>query len=95
LNPDWITMSSLGTFSGVVFAVTLITQFVKAPMDQIKRMPTRILVLLIAWAVLFGRRTVAGGFTLDGAYLDAVNGFLVALTSMGVHSVAKDNLQWK
>lgn len=88
-------MSSLGTFSGVVFAVTLITQFLKEPVDRLKRMPTRMLVLLVAWAVLFGRRAAVGGITLDGAYLDVVNGFLVALASMGAHSVAKDNLRWK
>lgn len=96
MNPDWITMPALGTFSGVVLAVTLITQFLKGPMDNLKRMPTRMRVLVIAWAVLIGRRAAAGGITLDGAYLDAINGFLVALTAMGAHAVAKDNFfRWK
>lgn len=93
---DWISMSTLGTFGGVVFVVTLMTQFLKEPLDQITHVPTRILTLALAWTVLIGRRLVLMDAVLpDGLFMDALNGFLVALSAMGAHSVARDNLRWK
>lgn len=93
---DWITMATLGTFGGAVFAVTLICQFLKDSMDRVFRMRTRLLVLLVSWVVLLGRRFVLdGGLAFDTVFLDFLNGFLVALASMGAHSFAKDNLKWK
>lgn len=96
MDGEWITVQTLSNFGGVVFAVTLICQFFKGSVDRMVRMPTRILALLISWAVLLGRRyTMMDALTFDGVYLDLLNGFLVALASMGAHSVAKDNLRWK
>lgn len=93
---DFLTMATLGTFGGVVFAVTIISQFLKGGMDRVLKMPTRLLVLVISWAVLLGRSAVMnGGLTFDTAFLDVLNGFLVALAAMGAHAVAKDNLKWK
>jgi hypothetical protein len=93
---DWITMASLGTFGGAVFAVTLICQFLKEPVDRILKLPTRLLALVAAWVVLLGRRFVMdGAMPPDGLFLDFLNGFLVALAAMGAHSVARDNLRWK
>lgn len=89
-------MSALGTFSGVVFAVTVVTQFLKGQVDQVLQLPTRVLTLLVSWAVLVGHRYfLNGSITLDGLFLDSLNAFLVALTAMGVYSVVKDNLCWK
>lgn len=90
-----MTMQGLGTFGGAVFMVAMITQFLKSPLDRFVRFPTRLLALLIAWAVLLGRRWVMGPFTPEGVFLDLLNGFLVALSAMGAHSIARDNLQWK
>ena len=96
MSGDWITSSTLATFGGSVFVVTLIAQFLKGYLDRITHVPTRVLVLVIAWAVLFGRRSLLyGDFAVNGLFLDWLNGFLVALTAMGVHSVARDNLRWK
>jgi hypothetical protein len=89
-------MSTLGTFGGVVFAVTLISQFLKGGLDRVFKMPTRIMVLLIAWIVLLGRQFVMNGhFTADAMFIDLLNGFLVALSAMGAHGLAKDKLNWK
>lgn len=93
---DWITLSTLGTFSGAVFVVTLISQFLKETIDRIAKFPTRIIVLVLSWLVLLGRQYVmTGGLTVEGAFLDLLNGFLVALSAMGAHAFAKDNFQWK
>ena len=96
MDGEWITLSSLGTLGGVVFAVTLISQFLKGLVDRIVKLPTRALVLLISWAILLGhRQIVAGGLTFEYVYLDILNGFLVALTSMCAHGMAKEHLKWK
>ncbi|MDF2627463.1 MAG: hypothetical protein K0R39_1294 [Symbiobacteriaceae bacterium] len=93
---DWITMASLGTFGGAVFAVTLICQFLKDAVDRAVKVPTRLLVLVAAWVVLLGRRYVMEGtLAPDGLFLDFLNGFLVALAAMGAHSFARDHLRWK
>lgn len=93
---DWITMASLGTFGGAVFAVTLICQFLKDAVDRVVKVPTRLLVLAVSWVVLLGRRFFMDGtMPLDGLFLDFLNGFLVALAAMGAHSFARDHLRWK
>ncbi len=97
MQNDWITLSTLGTFAGTVFAVTLISQFLKGVVDKMVKTPTRLLVLLIAWAVLLGRQYImAGDLSFEGVFMDLLNGFMVALSAMGAHSIVKDNLQqWK
>lgn len=96
MEGDWITLGSLGTFGGVVFVVTLITQFLKGALDRLVYVPTRAVVLVIAWAVLLGHRFVTTGeLAFAGVFLDFLNGFLVALTAMGTHSMAKTHLNWK
>lgn len=95
MEKDWISMATLQTFSGVVFVVTVISQFLKGPVDGLMKVPTRWVVLAVSWLVLLGRRYVMGEMSLDGAFVDLLNGFLVALTAMGAHSVVRDNLKWK
>lgn len=96
MQTNWITMETLGTFGGVVFVVTLICQFLKVPLDTRLRIPTRLLALVVSWGVLAGKRALGGGdLHFDGLFLDALNGFLVALAAMGAHSFAKDNFRWK
>jgi hypothetical protein len=93
---DWITWNTLMTFGGAVAVVTLVSQFLKDALDQAFKLPTRLLVLVIAWIVLLARDAVlTGGLTWSGAFLDFLNGFLVALTAMGTHAFAKTNLKWK
>ena len=96
LQGEWITLATLGTFSGVVFTAMLICQFLKGALDRFVKIPTRLTVLVISWAILLGHRYITTGtLAFEGIYLDALNGFLVALSAMGAHSVAKDNLKWK
>ncbi|HLN64338.1 MAG TPA: hypothetical protein VK464_22695 [Symbiobacteriaceae bacterium] len=96
MRAEWITMETLGTFGGVVFAVTVICQFFKGTLDRMVRIPTRLTVLLISFLVLLGRRLAFGAdMTAAGLFLDMLNSFLVALTAMGAHAIAKDNLKWK
>jgi hypothetical protein len=93
---QFLTVSDIGTFSGAVFAVTLIAQFLKGPVDRIWKIPSRYLVLIIAWALLLGRHYAIDGMLSPSTwYLDLLNGFLVALAAMGTHAMAKDHFDWK
>jgi hypothetical protein len=94
---DWITWSSLMTFGGAVAAVTVVSQFLKGPLDQMWRIPTRLMVLGISWAVLLARDFVltGGQMGFEQAVLALLNGFLVALAAMGAHAFAKSNMNWK
>lgn len=88
---EWITLSTIGTFSGAVCMVTIIVQFFKGLLDQYLYLPTRLLALICAWVVLLGHRYVTtGAIPFEGLYLDVLNGFLVALAAIGTHAVAKD-----
>lgn len=96
MEGDWITLATLGSFSGVVFATTLVAQFVKEPLDKVVKIPTRLLVLFVAWFILMGYHWVQmGRFTAAGLFLDLLNGFVVTLAAMGAHSLAQDKLGWK
>lgn len=96
MDGEWITLATLGNFSGVVFSVTVVSQFLKGLVDQAIKMPTRLLVLLVSWTVLLGHRFVmSGGLDFEGLYLDGLNGFLVSLTAMGAHTLARERLGWK
>jgi len=96
MEDDWISASTLSTFSGVVFVVTLLVQFLKEPLDQVYKLPTRVLVLVLSWTVLMGRCVLLHeGFTLERIFLNFLNGFIVSLAAMGTHSVARDHLKWR
>lgn len=91
-DQDWISLKDLGTHGGMVLAVTVIAQFIKGDLDRIRKVPTRYIVLLIAWGLLAVRRAITEGFTSGGLFLDFINGFFVALAAMGTHQIAKENI---
>lgn len=88
-------MGTLGTFSGAVTVVTVLAQFLKSPLDRLVKLPTRFVVLALAWALLLAHRGFVGTWTWPGLFLDFLNGFLVALTAIGTHSLAREHLNWK
>jgi hypothetical protein len=94
MEGNWISASTLGTFSGVVFVVTIVVQFVKEPLDLIYKMPTRVLVLLVSWTVLYGRFFLVDySFTPERLFLNFLNGFVVSLAAIGAYSVASDHMK--
>lgn len=97
MDYEWITLSTVGTFGGAVFMVTVMVQFLKGILDQHFYLPTRLLALMCAWAVLLGHRYVTrGAIPFEGLYLDLLNGFLVALASIGTHAVTRDMfIKWR
>jgi len=96
MEGDWISGSTLSTFSGVVFVVTVLVQFLKEPLDRVYKIPTRVLLLGLSWTVLMGRCLIMNeGLTPERIFLNFLNGFVVSLAAMGTHSVARDHLKWR
>jgi hypothetical protein len=82
---DWGT---LATVSGVTAATLLIVQYLKVPLDRVWKVPTRIVVLLVALGILILAQAFTVGLTFAGVPLIIVNAFVVALAAMGSYEVA-------
>jgi len=85
----------LATIAGATLATMLIVQLLKLPLDKVWKIPTRIIVYVIALIIL----TVATHFTVGLSWekfgLAAVNSVIVALTAMGGYEVTLAKLKKK
>lgn len=81
------TWETLATNAGVAAAVLLIVQYVKAPLDRIWKIPTRLVVYVTALALLTLARAASGTLVWQDAPLLAINGCLTALTAFGAYEV--------
>jgi hypothetical protein len=87
------TWEQLATIPGAIAATLLIVQYLKFPLDKVWKIPTRFLVLIIA----FGLMTLARGMVEDLRWIDvpliAINAFVVALAAMGAYEVSFKKLE--
>lgn len=67
---DWTALASV---AGATAFTLLVVQFIKAPLDKLWHIPTRVVVYLIAFATLLIAQVFTVGFTIDGLALTAVN----------------------
>lgn len=82
----FLTWPNLATFSGAVAAVVFLVQFLKVPLDTLKKMPTRIVVYAVSFIVLLAAKAFSDqAFSLDMVALCAVNAVLVALSAMSLY----------
>ncbi|HUW64816.1 MAG TPA: hypothetical protein VMW83_08980 [Spirochaetia bacterium] len=86
---DLFTYASLGTMAGAVAATVLVIDFIK-DLGPLKRIPTRVLVLVVAEGVVLLAGVAAGDFTLKNVPLSVLNGLLVAASAMGSWQTVKD-----
>ena len=78
-----VTWAQLATIGGASMATMLIVQLLKLPLDKVWKIPTRIIVFLIAAIVLTLATYFTQGLTADTALLTIINAVIVALTAMG------------
>lgn len=85
--PDnFLTWPNLATFGGAVAAVVFLVQFLKVPLDKLKKVPTRIVVYLVSFVVLLAAKLFTDpAFSLETVALSAVNAVLVALSAMSLY----------
>ncbi|MBR2662822.1 MAG: hypothetical protein IKE25_03830 [Clostridia bacterium] len=81
------TWEQLATIAGATAAVVLIVQFLKLPLDHIWKIPTRIVVYIMALVILLIATAFTTGLTPQSAILTAVNAFIVALSAMGAYEL--------
>ena len=80
-NP--VTWEQLATIGGAALATMLIVQLLKLPLDKVWKIPTRIIVFVIAFVVLILATYFTDGLSWSTALLTIINAVIVALTAMG------------
>ena len=80
-NP--FSWEQLATIAGAALATMLIVQLLKLPLDKVWKIPTRIIVFLIAAVVMLLATYFTQGLSWNTALLTVINAVIVALTAMG------------
>ena len=77
---DFITMDFLGTFSGVVVLVTLLTQLIKGFVTAVD---PKWISLVLAGTVSVIKQLETGDFSVGGWILAVLNAFVIAGAAIG------------
>ena len=81
---DW---TQLATIAGATLATLLIVQLLKLPLDKVWKIPTRIVVYVIALIIMTAATYFTSGLTWSSFALVAVNAVIVALAAMGSYEL--------
>ena len=90
--PSW---EQLATIAGAALATMLIVQLLKLPLDKVWKIPTRIIVFLIAAVVMLLATYFTQGLTWNTALLTLMNAVVAALTAMGGYELTFAKLDAK
>ena len=85
----------LETIAGAALATMLIVQLLKLPLDKVWKIPTRIIVFVIAFAVLILATYFTDGLSWNTALLTVINAVIVALSAMGGYELTFAKLEKK
>lgn len=85
----------LATIAGAALATMLIVQLLKLPLDKVWKIPTRIIVFLIAAVVMLLATYFTQGLTWNTALLTILNAVVAALTAMGGYELTFAKLDAK
>lgn len=86
--PDAYSWESVGTVGGCVALTLLTVQLLKAPLDKIARIPTRVFVYIVSFALMLCANVFTGNVgELGNMILIAVNAIPVALSAMGAYEL--------
>ena len=88
-----VTWEQLATIGGAAMATMLIVQLLKLPLDKVWKIPTRIIVFLIAAVVLILATYFTKGLSADTILLTLINAVIVALTAMGGYELTFHKLE--
>ena len=78
-----MTWEQLATIAGAATATLLIVQLLKLPIDKVWKIPTRIIVFLIAAIVMLLATYFTQGLSWNTALLTLLNAVIAALTAIG------------
>lgn len=85
----------LATIAGAALATMLIVQLLKLPLDKVWKIPTRIIVFLIAAGVMLLATYFTQGLSWNTALLTLLNAVIAALTAMGGYEMTFAKLDAK
>ena len=88
-----VTWEQLATIGGAAMATMLIVQLLKLPFDKVWKIPTRIIVFVISFAVLITATYFTHGLSWNTALLTVINAVIVALTAMGGYELTFKKLE--
>lgn len=95
LPTEPFTWEYLATIAGATLATMLIVQLLKLPLDKVWKIPTRIIVFLIAAVVLLLATHFTVGLTAQNALLTIINAVIVALAAMGGYELTFAKIEKK
>ena len=90
-----VTWAQLATIGGAAMATLLIVQLLKLPIDKVWKIPTRIIVFVIAAIILTLATYFTQGLTWNTAILTLINAVIVALTAMGGYELTFAKIEHK
>ena len=85
----------LATIAGASLATMLIVQLLKLPLDKVWKIPTRIIVFVIAAVVMLLATFFTQGLSWSTALLTLLNAVVAALTAMGGYELTFAKLEKK
>ena len=87
------TWKALGTIAGCTAFALLFVQLIKAPLDNIMHIPTRLVVYVVCLIIMLCSAAFNDGLTPDSAALAIVNAIIPALSAYGAYELtfAKSN----
>ena len=77
----------LGTMAGATAATLMIVQLIKAPLDRLWKLPTRLVAYGVAFLLLLLAQYFSNGLTAEGVLLAAVNAVIAALSAYGSYEL--------
>lgn len=87
LPTEPFTWEYLATIAGATVATLLIVQLLKLPLDRVWKVPTRLIVYIIALVISMLAMLFTGGLTIESGVLAAINAVIIALAAMGAYEI--------
>ena len=82
-----LTWTYLATIAGAAAFTLLVVQFLKAPLDKVWKIPTRVFAYVVALGVMLVATAFTSGLTVDSVLLVAANAFLAAMSAYGAYEL--------
>lgn len=89
------TWKQLATIAGAAAMTLLIVQLLKLPIDKVWKIPTRIVVYIIALIIMILAQIFTDGLTVNTALLTVFNAVIVALSAMGAYELTFRKIDMK
>lgn len=90
-----VSWDQLATIAGCAMMTMLIVQLLKLPLDKVWKIPTRIIVFVIALIIMLAATYFTKGLTGSTALLTVFNAVIAALTAMGGYELSFAKIEHK